>query len=231
MAQVGWCSTGIADVAKGTGSLVKANQARTHTHTHTRTADSETKQFLFEPRCWNSLACVPALFRFLSCPDPYPLHTSFPLILQPRFLSPLAPAIELYIYIYIYARISPVSGEKKGVFLEITTGEYLEEEHPSRFRSGGERGGSRCRGRILSREWEEDGWKVRAKMRKKARKRKEGGRRGKEKSSVEVEKPANRQERETIAISASVHDVQRRRETRERETAAITREKAARENA
>lgn len=101
-AQVGWCSTGIADVAKGTGSLVKANQARTHTHTHTRTADSETKQFLFEPRCWNSLACVPALFRFLSCPDPYPLHTSFPLILQPRFLSPLAPAIELYIYIYIY---------------------------------------------------------------------------------------------------------------------------------
>lgn len=79
------------------------------------------------------------------------------------------------------------------------------------------------------------GWggrKVRAKMREKARRRKEGKKEeGKKKSSVEVEKPANRQERETIAISASVHDVQRRRETHERETAAITREKAARENA
>lgn len=79
------------------------------------------------------------------------------------------------------------------------------------------------------------GWggrKVRAKMREKARRRKEGKEEeGKKKSSVEVEKLANRQERETIAISASVHDVQRRRETRERETAAITREKAARENA
>lgn len=79
------------------------------------------------------------------------------------------------------------------------------------------------------------GWggrKVRAKMREKARRRKEGKEEeGKKKSSVEVEKPANRQERETIAISASVHDVQRRRETRERETAAITKEKAARENA
>lgn len=72
---------------------------------------------------------------------------------------------------------------------------------------------------------ERTGWKVRAKMREEARKRKEG------KGEEEVEKPANRQERETIAISASVHDVQRRRETRERETAAITRERAARENA
>lgn len=82
----------------------------------------------------------------------------------------------------------------------------------------------------VGRGWE--GRKVRAKMREKARRRKEGKEEeGKKKSSVEVEKPANRQERETIAISASVHDVQRRRETRERETAAITREKAARENA
>lgn len=78
----------------------------------------------------------------------------------------------------------------------------------------------------VGREREErTGWKVRAKMREEARKRKEG------KGEEEVEKPANRQERETIAISASVHDVQRRRETRERETAAITRERAARENA
>lgn len=150
----------MADVAKGTGSLVKANQARTHARAHTHTHTGFGNEAISLRATLLELTCL------RSCPLPLPLlPRSLP---APHFVpsypptslsasSPLAPAIEVYIYIYIYARISPVSGEKKGVFLEITTGEYLEEEHPSRFRSGGERGGSRCRERILSREWEEDG--------------------------------------------------------------------------
>lgn len=130
----------MADVAKGIGSLVKANQAGTHARIHTHiqrirkrsnfssshVAGTHLPAFL--PSSASSLA--PLSLHFVPSYPPTSLSAS----------SPLAPAIE--VYIYIHARISPVSGEKKGVFLEITTGEYLEEEHPSRFRSGGERGGS-----------------------------------------------------------------------------------------
>lgn len=150
----------MADVAKGTGSLVKANQARTHARAHTHThrirkrsnfssshvAGTHLPAFL--PSSASSLAPIPTRPTLRSL-----LSSNLAL----GFLSSCTGNRGIYIYIYIYARISPVSGEKKGVFLEITTGEYLEEEHPSRFRSGGERGGSRCRERILSREWEEDG--------------------------------------------------------------------------
>lgn len=140
---------------------MEANQARTHT------ADSETKQFLFQPRCPGTL-----LSAFLPSSS-----TGF-----------LLPRQSSYTLEFLRSR------REKGSFPRDNDRRVLREEHPSRFRSDG---------MAAKKEY----------SRGKGRPR-EGKRRKEREEDVSRQKPANRQERETIAISASVHGVQRRRNAR-----------------
>lgn len=101
---------GVADVAKGTGS--DGGQSSQNTHSGFGNEAISLRATLLE------LSCL----RFCPLPLPFaplPLVDARSLLSSNRSRLPLAPAIE------VHARISLVLGEKKGVFLEITTGEYF----------------------------------------------------------------------------------------------------------
>lgn len=107
----------------------------------------------------------------------------------------------------MYARISPVSGEKKGVFLEITTGEYLERNTLLAFGLLARRTGAK-------EEYSLSLWRDRV------------GGRGGETESVGRNRPTGKNARRSIAVSASVHGVQR-----EEKRANVKRQPPARKNA
>lgn len=108
------------------GSVRRANQARTHT------ADSETKQFLFQPRC--------APFYSLSSLSSW-LPTNVPACLPAAFTCHPPPFASNR-----RARWNFSGREReKGIFLEITT-EALQEEHPASKRMRQRKGeGNRVR--------------------------------------------------------------------------------------
>lgn len=143
----------------------RANQARTHT------ADSETKQFLFQPRC--------APFYSLSSLSSW-LPTNVPACLPAAFTCHPPPFASNRRARWNFSG----RGREKGIFLEITT-EALQEEHPASKRMRQRKG----EGNRVRKEENEESERER-----------------------QAKKPANRQESETLAISAFVHGVQKRGE-------------------
>lgn len=168
-------------------AAAEANQARTHT------ADSETKQFLFQP----PLLELSRLRFSASFLLPFNLPRSPLPALTPRFLCVSSFSGNRGI-----RQNSSGPGREKGSFPRDNDRRVLRKEHPSRSRCGGER--ARSGGKEDKRE--------------------------RSREDVRRQKPANRQESETIAISAFVRGVQSKgkRANVKRQPAA---RKAARENA